>query len=112
MVQPLDVSIKKPLKNYACEHFKQHGWKTQRKGKTCFDYKMGRQGMGTCKETKNLIEHSCKKCSLSNNFDGRQDALININRLRLEVVVYTLCIFNCTYWKKKSSYLTQERDHR
>ena len=24
MVQPLDVSIKKPLKNYACEHFKQH----------------------------------------------------------------------------------------
>ena len=121
MVQPLGVSIKKPLKNYACEHFKQHFYvnlelymdgKLRARERHALNTTWVGKAWEHVKKQKNIIEHSFKKCSLSNNFDEREDALININRLRLEVVVYTLCIFNCSYWKKKTSYLTQERDHR
>lgn len=39
---------------------------------------MGRRDVST-KSRKKLIKHSFKKYGLSNNLDGKEDALININ---------------------------------
>ena len=124
-VQPLDVSINTPFKNYVCKLIEQHvnanlelyvdGKLTV--GVRCvLSTKWVSKTCGCVKKQKDVTKHSFIKCDLSSNLDGSEDSPININSIKrykmlffekeeleeidsegLGEVLYTLCTFYCEF---------------
>ena len=78
------------MKNYTLEFFKQHldtnlelyvDGKLTAEERRVFTTKWAGQACERVKKQKDLIKQWFKKCGLSNNLDGREDALINIKAI-------------------------------
>ena len=120
-VEPLDVSNNKPFKNYVCELLEQHFdanlqfWVESLHQMRKMTTKWVGESWHRVKKQKDLIKQTFKKCGLSKNLDGGEDALFNIKSIEgywwwgggwisvefraglgLGVVLYTLCTFYCT----------------
>ena len=86
-VQPLDVSINKPLKNYVRELLDQHlatnlvlyiEGKLTVGGKLTFTKKWVAEAWGPVKKQLNVIINLSQSCGLSNNMELSEDDLVNI----------------------------------
>ena len=86
-VQPLDVCINKPFKNYVREFFEQHldsnlelyvDGKLSASERRVLTTKWVGGAWDRIKKDKELIRHSFKKCGLSNDLNGSEDALVKI----------------------------------
>ena len=86
-VQPLDVCINKPFKNYVREQFEQHldaNLESYVEGKLTagerriLTTKWVAEAWDRIKKQKDLILNSFKNCGISTNVDGTEDDLVNI----------------------------------
>lgn len=88
-VKPLDANINKLFKNYVRKLFQQHldanlrlyiDRKLRAGKRTYLESKIGRRGMGACKQTRktNKSYQTLISFFLSNNFDESENAVINI----------------------------------
>ena len=87
-VQPLDVSINKPLKNYVRELLDQHlaanlvlyiEGKLTVEGKLTFTKKWAVEAWGPVMKQLDVIINLSQSCSLSNNMEQSEDDLVNIS---------------------------------
>ena len=87
-VQPLDVSINKPLKNYVRELLDQHlaanlvlyiEGKLTVEGKLTFTKKWVAEAWGPVMKQPDVIINLSQSCGLSNNMEQSEDDLVNIS---------------------------------